>query len=665
MGSRSNFGSKLLPCLEKFLQTIIDMNADEARDVLWPSPQRAMCTLIWVGLLLFPASCPKCGHDEHWNISGGDNVYAHMHCRRRVPREDVDDEDSEADSSPRDRMRMCNKRMTWRQNGSFQKDLPNTMKPINLLKGLYWFLEGTTTKTGRKQSQLTEKQWSLLSWKIRKTMFEDLNEGGGEKLGGRGVAVCVDETFFTKKKKVRGGFTGRLTAGNKTIVLGMVEINLRTRTETGRMRLLVIPNRNKATLKRAIEEHVEEGSLIFTDKFNAYSFLSRANSNFVHRAINHRAREFSRVEEIFGEAITVTTNAAEGLFGRVKSFLRQRQIRRVSGNAYGVLLAEYMWRRKELGMSSEWRDAGLWALLDLLVRRQVVERPANLLEVSDELADQLQQFKEGTRVIPAAPAPAVPPPSVAPIAAAAAAADAGPPSRRRLILLSSAEIRRRLQNPRRPPATVFDFGAGPSAPAVSAPWSQASSLPLPPDPAGVEFSMPSPVIPSPTSPMEATPVAEEPEAEEKVKVETVMSKKEEDADSDVEVVSMKIKKESTQAHKRFRAVKMETTSRSMTSPMPAPAVSPVIPAPTATSSGGSSSSAGGVRAQRGLFCNQGHALRHYRCDPEWQPMKKRKTTVWAMTHSCDICDRKALDIAWSCDRCSYDVCEDCAANLRR
>ena len=39
--------------------------------------------------------------------------------------------------------------------------------------------------------------------------------------------------------------------------------------------------------------------------------------------MNHEAGQSTRVEGIFGQDINVTTNAVEGLFGRLKKYLRQ------------------------------------------------------------------------------------------------------------------------------------------------------------------------------------------------------------------------------------------------------------------------------------------------------------------------------------------------------
>ena len=71
--------------------------------------------------------------------------------------------------------------------------------------------------------------------------------------------------------------------------------------------------------------------------------MSKPNSGFVHRAVNHRQREFSKRETIFGKEILVSTNAAEGLFGRLKTWMRAKAAKKVSKESYGGLLVEFLW----------------------------------------------------------------------------------------------------------------------------------------------------------------------------------------------------------------------------------------------------------------------------------------------------------------------------------
>ena len=58
----------------------------------------------------------------------------------------------------------------------------------------------------------------------------------------------------------------------------------------------------------------------------------------MHRSVNHKAGEFSRQD------VNVTTNAVEGLFGRLKKYLRQREYARFGKRAYGEVLTEFLWR---------------------------------------------------------------------------------------------------------------------------------------------------------------------------------------------------------------------------------------------------------------------------------------------------------------------------------
>ena len=113
----------------------------------------------------------------------------------------------------------------------------------------------------------------------------------------------MDEIFFTKPKRSVGGFHGHPTAGSKTIVLGMMELDLATRKATGKCVLKVNPDRTQRTLKEEIQRHKVNGSLIFTDSFARCKWLSKPNSGFVHRAVNHRKKQGQFMPVTYAAAI--------------------------------------------------------------------------------------------------------------------------------------------------------------------------------------------------------------------------------------------------------------------------------------------------------------------------------------------------------------------------
>ncbi|CAE7880306.1 unnamed protein product [Symbiodinium necroappetens] len=257
-------------------------NCEECAAKLWSGNNRTLWFLVWLELLILPRCCSR-GHE--WKFSNGndneDGSYCHLHCTARLqevfPASEEDD-------------------------------------------------EKVLTETG-----LAEKTWAKIRNKIRDLLWLVIQQQFNRvQLGGPGRVVVIDETFFTRKITNAGGFVGRSTMGNKTIVMGFLELDLA----------------KQATLKREIETHVLPGSLIFTDRHKSYHFLGRRQSQYVHRAVNHKAGEFSRMERIFGQDINVTTNAVEGLFGRLKKYLRQREYLRIGKRAYGEVLAEFLWRQR-------------------------------------------------------------------------------------------------------------------------------------------------------------------------------------------------------------------------------------------------------------------------------------------------------------------------------
>ncbi|CAE7248400.1 unnamed protein product [Symbiodinium sp. CCMP2592] len=186
--------------------------------------------------------------------------------------------------------------------------------------------------------------------------------------------------------------------------MGFLELQLSTRKATGACVLIEIPNRKQATLKREIQRHVAPGSLIFTDRHKSYHFLSRPNSGFVHRAVNHSRGEFSRTERIFGEDVVVTTNSVEGLFGRLKQYLRQRKYGKVGKPAYGELLAEFMWRQRCSAFRAEplrnlFGEIQAWQ--NQHPRRPEVQNPFSVDDIPVDILNDFQSLLDDPEDVPA------------------------------------------------------------------------------------------------------------------------------------------------------------------------------------------------------------------------------------------------------------------------
>ncbi len=76
------------------------------------------------------------------------------------------------------------------------------------------------------------------------------------------TCVCVDETYGTQRKRNVAGFAGRETAGHKTCILGMIELDLTTRECTGRTFLTVISVPTRVAIEGEIRKRVFPGATI-------------------------------------------------------------------------------------------------------------------------------------------------------------------------------------------------------------------------------------------------------------------------------------------------------------------------------------------------------------------------------------------------------------------
>lgn len=112
--------------------------------------------------------------------------------------------------------------------------------------------------------------------------------------------VEVDEVYLGGKQK--GSGYKNLT--KKSCVVSLVE-------RGGNARSLVVDRVTSENLHGAIMEHVQDGSIVCTDDFNAYRHMPKI---FTHKSVKHSAKEYVRKEK----GLKVHTNTVESKFSLLK-----------------------------------------------------------------------------------------------------------------------------------------------------------------------------------------------------------------------------------------------------------------------------------------------------------------------------------------------------------
>ena len=91
--------------------------------------------LVFVGLIQLPRLCTYGGHAWQASTTGG---YPCVHCTQRL--------DGEGGQR-------CNSRMTWRLPGTLAHNLPSNVKPVQLVKGIYWYIQVESCVSTRPSSR--------------------------------------------------------------------------------------------------------------------------------------------------------------------------------------------------------------------------------------------------------------------------------------------------------------------------------------------------------------------------------------------------------------------------------------------------------------------------------------------------------------------------------
>lgn len=160
-----------------------------------------------------------------------------------------------------------------------------------------------SSKKGYSAKQL-QRNLGLKSYKsawhmahrIREAMKQDLFDG---PLNG---PVEMDETYVGGKKKGQGVYAGKKA---KAPVVSLVE-------RGGNVRSFHVADVTAETLRPIIDENVNLGSRLNTDESTVYP--AALPEGMQHDTVNHKAKEYSRVED----GRLITTNSVEGYFSLLK-----------------------------------------------------------------------------------------------------------------------------------------------------------------------------------------------------------------------------------------------------------------------------------------------------------------------------------------------------------
>ncbi len=185
---------------------------------------------------------------------------------------------------PKHRRWYCNdcKRQFSTKVGTIFED-----SPIGLDKWLpaIWLIasnrNGISSCELARALRVTQKTAWFMLHRIRLAMKSD----SFDLLSGE---VEADETYVGGKVGSKRGNIGRRETGEKargpragkTIVMGMVE-------RGGRVRAMVVPRTKAKTLLPTLHQHVERGSVLYTDENQSYF---HAREDYVHQVINHSIR---------------------------------------------------------------------------------------------------------------------------------------------------------------------------------------------------------------------------------------------------------------------------------------------------------------------------------------------------------------------------------------
>jgi transposase len=205
---------------------------------------------------------------------------------------------------------------------------------------IYLFIatrHGVSAKEMQRTLGVTYKTAWRIGHKIRELMTK---ADGFEMLKGH---VELDEAYVGGR---RSGKRGRGAEG-KTIVMGLKE-------RGGPIKVEVIPDVKKETLRGVVLDNVEEGSVVSTDELYSYGLLS--GDGYQHGAVKHGAKEWSYY--LYRTGATHHTNHVESFWKLFKDSINSTHIH-ISEKWMDRYLGEFSFRSNHRQMRN--------AMFDLLI----------------------------------------------------------------------------------------------------------------------------------------------------------------------------------------------------------------------------------------------------------------------------------------------------------
>lgn len=173
--------------------------------------------------------------------------------------------------------------------------------------------------TDQRLSSRTIADWNEDFRQMIIARYERLNQDG-DKIGGPGVIVQIDEAKFGWMKYNRG----RHVEGQW--VLGMID-------QRGLLRLEIVAKRDKETLHAVIQRHVAVGSIIHTDEWRSYSGLEE--HGYEHDTVCHKM-----------EFVAANGTHTQKIESQWRAIRRKFNSGGVPREDLADHLLEYIWRRQ-------------------------------------------------------------------------------------------------------------------------------------------------------------------------------------------------------------------------------------------------------------------------------------------------------------------------------